>query len=97
MTKVIYAPAAQADLVEIGGYIAQDSERNAEKFVAELRAKALRIAQMPRIYKIRDEFATDIRSAAFGNHLILFRTIDSGIEVLHIIHGARDLKRLFET
>jgi len=96
MTKVIYAPEAEFELVEIGGYIALDSERNAEAFVAKLREKAAKVALNPRIYRTRDDLLPGLRSAAFGNYLILFRIVEGGIEVARIIHGARDLPRLFE-
>ncbi|MEI9990875.1 MAG: type II toxin-antitoxin system RelE/ParE family toxin [Rhizomicrobium sp.] len=96
MTKVIYAPAAEFELVEIGGYIALDSERNAEAFVTKLREKATRIALNPRIYRMRDDLSPGLRSAALGNYLILFRIVAGGIEVARIVHGARDLPRLFE-
>ncbi len=96
MTRVVYSPEAQADLVEIGGYIALDSERHAEAFVARLRDKAIRIALAPRIYRARDDLSPGLRSAAIGDYVILFRIVHNGIEVVHVTHGARDLKRLFE-
>jgi toxin ParE1/3/4 len=94
--RVIYSAAAQEDLVEIGGYIALDSERQAESFVASLQTKASQIAKAPRIYRARDDLSPGLRSAAFGSYLLLFREVSAGIEILHIVHGARDLKRLFE-
>jgi len=96
MTKVSYAPQAEFELVEIGGYIALDSERNAEAFVAKLREKAAKVSLNPRIYRTRDDLLPGLRSAAFGNYLILFRIVEGGIEVARIVHGARDLPRLFE-
>jgi len=95
MTRVVYSRQADAELVEIGAYIAADSERNAEAFVVKLRAKALKIAQAPRIYRLRNDIAPDVRLAALGDYVILFRIVAPGIEVLHIAHGARDLKALF--
>lgn len=96
MTKVVYATDAKADLVEIGGYIALDSERQAEAFIEKLREKARQAARMPRIYKTRGDLLPGLRSAGLGKYLILFRIVPNGIEVLHIVHGARDLSRLFE-
>ncbi|HEY0302663.1 MAG TPA: type II toxin-antitoxin system RelE/ParE family toxin [Rhizomicrobium sp.] len=95
--RVVYSPEAEAELVEIAGYIAQDSERQAEAFVARLRKKAEAISHMPRIYRRRDDLGLGLRSAVVGKHLIVFRIMDDGIEVSRVVHGARDLKRLFET
>ena len=96
MSKVVYAPGAQMDLVEIGGFIAADSEHQAEIFVARLREKAQQIAQSPRIYRARDDLSPSIRSAAIGDYVLLFRIIQDGVEVARVVHGARDLKRPFE-
>lgn len=94
--RVVYSQVAQSDLVEIGGHIALDSERHAEAFVESLRAKAQIIALAPRIYRLRPDLGAELRSVAIGDYIIIFRLGDSEIEILHIVHGARDLKRLFE-
>lgn len=31
----------------------------------------------------------------FMNYLIFYRPIDGGVEVLRILHGARDIERIF--
>ncbi len=95
MTNVVYSPQAETELVELGGYIAQDSERHAEEFVAHLRDRANAIAHAPRIYRLRHDLGPELRSAAVGDYVVLFRITPDGIEILHIVHGARDLKRLF--
>ena len=38
----------------------------------------------------------DVNAAAVAKHLILFRIVDGGIDVSRVVHGARDLPRLFE-
>ncbi|MEJ0028142.1 MAG: type II toxin-antitoxin system RelE/ParE family toxin [Rhizomicrobium sp.] len=96
MTKVYYTNRARLDLADLSEYIARDSPSNAEAFISKLMKKAERIALAPRIYRRRDDLAEDMRSAAFGNHLIFFRVSEEGIEILRIVHGGRDLPRLFE-
>jgi toxin ParE1/3/4 len=32
----------------------------------------------------------------FENHLIFFRPIDGGIEVIRVLHAARDIESVFE-
>jgi plasmid stabilization system protein ParE len=34
--------------------------------------------------------------SGFENHLIFYRAIPGGIEVLHVYHGARDIEALFD-
>jgi toxin ParE1/3/4 len=96
MTKVIYSPASQADLVDIGAYIAKDSERRALAFIQKLRDTAERIARRPLAFRAREDLAPGLRSAVVGNHLILFRIVEDGIEIVHFVHGARDLPKLLE-
>lgn len=95
MTKATFAPEAEADLIEIGGFIALDSDHHARAFVQKLREKALQIARKPRICRPREDLAPGLRSAVIGKYLILFRIVDDGIVVLHVVHGARDLPSFF--
>jgi len=37
---------------------------------------------------------TGIRRSLFGNYLIFYRVGDDRIEVIHILHGARDYEPL---
>jgi len=32
----------------------------------------------------------------FGKHLVFYRPVEDGIEILRVIHGARDIEALFE-
>jgi toxin ParE1/3/4 len=95
MTRVVYSKKAEAELVDLAGYIAIDSEHNADAFTAKLRSKVLVIARSPRIYRLRNDIAPEVRLAALGRYVILFRIVDGWIEVLHVVHGSRDLKQLF--
>jgi toxin ParE1/3/4 len=92
--EVVFSPAAIADLEEIGDYIAQDSPARAETFVAEIRARCNRIADMPRAAPQRADLRAGIRMVPLGRYLI-FYSIDDGIRIERILHGARDLPRLF--
>ena len=95
--RLIFAPAVRGELIDIGDAIRADNPSRAESFVLELEAKAHAIVRFPRVYRLRPDIAPDVRLAAHGKHVILFRIAGDEIRVLHIVHGARDLKRLFET
>jgi len=53
--KVSFSPAAQADLLDIALYIAQDNPTRALSFVGELEAKCLRLGQVSGIGTVRPE------------------------------------------
>ena len=96
MTRVIYSPEAEAELVEIAEYIARRSEHYAEAYVVRLRKKAADVSRRPRACRRRDDLAPGLRSAILGNHLIIFRIVAEGIEVARVVHSARNLKSLFD-
>jgi toxin ParE1/3/4 len=94
--QLVFAPAVRLELLQIGETIEADSPSRAASFVFELEEKARSIALNPRIYRLRPDVAQGIRLATYASYIILFRLGDTTVEILHIVHGARDLKRLFE-
>ncbi len=95
MSRVVYAPAAEEDLVGIAAYIALDKPVAARKWVAEIRDTCDTLATQPQMGELREGFGVSgCRSFSVGNHVIFFRAADDGIEVARIIHGGRDMRDL---
>jgi len=47
----------------------------------------------------RNPHAQNVRSfplKGFPNHLVYYRAVEGGIEVLRVLHGARDIDAIFE-
>jgi toxin ParE1/3/4 len=42
----------------------------------------------------RDRLGSGLRSFPVGNYLVFYRTVPDGIELVRLLHGARDLSRL---
>jgi addiction module RelE/StbE family toxin len=93
--KVTLLPAAQDDLVDIGAYIAEDNPRRADTFVDDLRSRCEKLGDMPKAYPLvpRHE-ASGVRRCPFRDYLIFYRVTPEAVEVLHIVHGARDIDAL---
>jgi toxin ParE1/3/4 len=53
MPSIDFTPLAEADLEQIGDYIAQDSPRRALSFIRELRDQCRKIAAAPLSYRER--------------------------------------------
>jgi plasmid stabilization system protein ParE len=89
--KVILSRNAERDLEEIGDWISHDNPERAVSFVAELREACKAIGSSPRGYPLVDQ-ARDptLRRKVHGNYLIFFDIGTKTIDVLHILHGARD-------
>ena len=44
----------------------------------------------------RPDLAPEVRSLPVGPHMVFYRPIQSGIEVLMVVHGSRDIPTLFD-
>ena len=86
---------AEADLIEIWIYIALDSPTSADKLLDEIDEKSRKLADSPFIGKTRDELGSNIRSLPIGNYVLFYQPIVDGIEIIRVLHGARDIDALF--
>jgi len=89
---------AESDLTKIWLYIARiarDSHEAADRFIDKLRVHCGRLAASPNLGRLRPDFAPGLRSCRVGNYFIFCFLTDSGIEVARVLHGARDLPKLF--
>jgi toxin ParE1/3/4 len=96
MKRLVFTPAARDDLMTIGLYIADDNPPRAESFVAELEAKARHLAENPRSYPARDDISPGLRAAVHGRYLLLYREFEDEVRIVRVVHGARDLPRIFD-
>lgn len=79
----------------IGSYIEQFNPARSETFVTELRAKGNNIAHFPHAYPSRYDLRVGLRMALHGHYKIFFHATDLEVEIIRIIHGARDLREVF--
>jgi putative addiction module CopG family antidote len=88
---IIQHPRAAADLAEIRDYVAKDSEERAELFVDLLNRKLRALARRPETGRPREELAEGLRSHPASRYIIFYRVMRKGIELVRVLHGARDL------
>ncbi len=88
------SPQAKSELEAIGDHIAEDSPANAERFIERLTTKFVALGRNPRIGRARPELRADLRSFPYGAYLILYRIIDDGVEIVRVVHAARNLDDL---
>ncbi|HJW79853.1 MAG: type II toxin-antitoxin system RelE/ParE family toxin [Microvirga sp.] len=93
--KVSFTDKAEADLEHIADWIGESNPLRAVTFVQELRSCCDGLADMPRRFQIVPGLErAQVRRRPHGDYLILYHVLNDTIEVLHIIHGARDYQRL---
>ena len=91
--KVVLTPTARADLLEIAVWIGADSVPQAVKFVERLTVKALSLDRLALRYPLIGRGG--LRRMPFRAYLIFYRVTDQ-VEVLRILHGARDWASLID-
>jgi toxin ParE1/3/4 len=96
MAHVTRRPQAEADILEIWDYIAEDSLIEADRWVDRLDEKLALWATQPMMGRSRDELAPGVRSLPFGRYIVFFEPVPAGIDVIRVLHGSRDIDATFE-
>ena len=94
MAKLVILPAARADLIDIGDFIALDNPPRAVSFVAEIETKIMEIGERPGSFQKRDDLHPGLRHAPHGRYLIFFIERDEEVQIVRVLQGSRDLPRL---
>ena len=53
------------------------------------------LATQPMMGRARDELAPRVRSVPFGRYVVFYVPLDDGIDVVRVLHGARDIDAMF--
>lgn len=93
--KVGFSPLSRDDLMTIADYIALDNPRRALDYIKEIEARCLRLGTAPRSGVMREDLVQDMRSVPFGAYLIFYSIQAGEVRIERILHGARNLKALF--
>jgi toxin ParE1/3/4 len=91
VARLAFSPRADADLEEIGDYIARENPVRAISFLEELRSHCAAILRAPAAYAPREDLGAGVRMAIHGRYLILFRADADIVRIERILHGARRL------
>jgi toxin ParE1/3/4 len=92
--RIVRSRLADDDLDEIWAYVDADNPAAAEKLMRSLTDKFELLANHEGLGTTRRHIDERIRVFPVGRYLILFRRIDDGIEVVRVVHSARDLRKL---
>lgn len=96
MSRCDFSDLAQQDLRNIFAYIAADNPGAAAKFVAGLKASCQSLAEYPELgERIAQPGGGAYRRFVVRNYVVFYRIIEDGVEIASVIHGARDITRLF--
>lgn len=96
MRKLRYLPKAKNDLSTIALYIAADNPQRAYSFVDEIEQRCRLIAELPKAARRVDSVAGVVRVVSFKRYLIFYRDSKDAIDVLRVLHSARDIDSVLE-
>ena len=102
MGKVIKRPIVIDDLIELATYIADGNVDISDNFLLAAEKTFVQLGNFPQLGKssrFDNPDLVDIRQKAikgFENYLIFYRLIEDGIEIIRVIHGARDFESILE-
>jgi toxin ParE1/3/4 len=88
--------SSQKDYESIWDYIARDDPAAADNLLRTFDDKLDLLSQFQHVGTARPELRPRLRSFPVGNYLLFYRPLRNGIELVRVLHGARDLKRAFK-
>lgn len=95
MPAITLTVAARQDLLGIWEYIATDNVAAADHVLDTLDARMQRLADHPLLGPARPDLAPDLRYLVSDNYLILYRILPDAVEIVRVLHGARNLSAIF--
>lgn len=103
MPRVVVRPGGWREINQQLEYLEEQAgSETAERFLDQLMASAGTLADMPRIGHLCGFRRAGLRRVrrwsvkGFPNWLIFYLPLRDGVEILHVMHGARDIERLLD-
>ena len=88
---------AESDLVDIWTFIAQNNPTAADRMIAAIQKRSRLCVEFPEMGRSREELRAGLRSFVISPYVVFYRPVADTIEVIRVLHGARDLASLFDS
>jgi plasmid stabilization system protein ParE len=97
MSGYVVTPEAAADLLRIWLYIADDSEESADRVQAEFYEMFDSLSRMPgQGHRRLDYTKAEVLFFPVYSYLIVYRPGTDPLQILAIVHGARQVKKFLK-
>ena len=99
--KILKRERAKRDIIELAAHIAHDNLEAAERFITAVETAFRLLAHTPGAGALRgslDPALANLRMwpvRGFEKHLIFYRETPDGLEIIRVLHAARDIEALF--
>ena len=95
MARLKWSPQAVSDLESICDFIALDSKQYALLFAQGVVESLEELEAHPRIGRVVPEYQEEcLRERLYQNYRLVYELVEDNIEIVAIVHGARDINRL---
>ena len=99
-SSFIILPEAQQDIDEIGYYLGERNFSAARRFAWSVDDTIQMLCRSPNLgERLHADLLGQIRYRTvldFKNYLIFYRRVDDVLEIIRVLHGARDYDKLFD-
>jgi len=87
---------ADDDFFEIWAAIADEDPAAADRLTGRIADAGRRLAKWPYLGPARGDLRPGLRYFVVSPYLLFYRIVPDGVEIVRIVHGARDLGGLFD-
>lgn len=91
MPRVFRTLESRRDYDEIWSYVAAHDPNAADRLVDRFDNILSTLVGSPQMGRKVEELAAGLRSFPVGSYLIFYRAVEHGIQLIRIVHGARDI------
>ncbi|MGM0562448.1 MAG: type II toxin-antitoxin system RelE/ParE family toxin [Pseudomonadota bacterium] len=92
MPELLRTAQADADLLDIWLFIAQDNPEAADRVMDAMEARWQRLLVHPWSGVAREDIGPGIRCLVSGQYLTLYRVETDSVRIVRILHGRRTLQ-----
>jgi toxin ParE1/3/4 len=89
--EIVRRPQARLDLVEIWGFIADDSEAAADRMLDRIDEVLRMLRDRPLAGRARPELLPELRSFPVGSYVVFYLPLPNGIDLVRVRSGYLDI------
>jgi toxin ParE1/3/4 len=100
--RLVVLPLARQDLLDEAAFIARDNPEAGDRLYEAAEATFRQLASMPEMGAPRTYGRADLTRLRmfpvrdFPTYLVFYRTTALGIEIVRVLHGARDISAILD-
>ncbi|HWN48398.1 MAG TPA: type II toxin-antitoxin system RelE/ParE family toxin [Xanthobacteraceae bacterium] len=89
--EIVRRPQARLDLIEIWGFIADDSEAAADRMLDRIDEVLRMLRDRPLAGRARPELLPELRSFPVGSYVVFYLPLPNGIDLVRVRSGYLDI------